>query len=93
MLIKYFIHYYDNVTLLLDQGALDKRILIFDEPGQQRMKPEDLFSLKNSLVEFGEIIQVIIGLTVDETIKEYIASLEEKDYKLILIEEKSIAPL
>lgn len=69
-------------------------LLVFDEPDQQSIVAKDMENFLKSIVEFKTSSQVIIGITLkDEDIRGVLKRLEKDSYKVILIEDKAIAPI
>lgn len=69
------------------------QILIFDEPGQHSIVANDMLSFIKSLDDINDM-QCIIGITIkDEETMEVINELNKEDYKLIMIEDRSMRKL
>lgn len=83
-------------TFALMQASLKNngkhpQILIFDELAQQSMVKKELYNFFKSLVDFKSEFQTIIGITIDsDEIMNSIKNLNEKEYKLIMFEDRVI---
>lgn len=86
-------------TVALMQTSLSNNgnhpnILIFDEPAQQSIVVSDMYNFIKSLSNQNNDFQVIIGITLkDDETKECIKKLSNKDYKLVLFENRTIMPV
>jgi len=86
-------------TMALLQVSIEKNgnhpgVIIFDEPGQQSIVPEDMKSFINSAVEFGKSCQIITALTLNsKELINIIDGLEAQDYHRISIEGKAFKRL
>lgn len=69
-------------------------ILIFDEPKQHSIIPKDMGEFFNSIINFGNNVQVIIGITIeDNDTQKLIDDLNEEDYHLIKVKNKAFQKL
>ena len=82
-------------TLALMRTSIEKQgnhpnILIFDEPKQHSIIPEDMEKFLESIVELGKQCQIIVGITVKEVdTQNIIQKLDENTYKLIKVKNKA----
>lgn len=82
-------------TLALMRTSIEKQgnhpnILIFDEPKQHSIIPEDMDKFLESIVELGKQCQIIVGITVKEVdTQNTIQKLDENTYKLINVKNKA----
>ncbi len=84
-----------TISLLIvsrDMSGNHPNILIIDEPMQQSVIEEDLFSFIEDLNRISKGMQVIIGMTLgNEKLKEKIN--EYKNVNIILLKDKAIKPI
>ena len=86
-------------TMALLQVSIEKngnhpRVIIFDEPGQQSIVPEDMKSFIDSAVELGKSCQIITALTLNSNeLINIVDGLEAQDYHRISIEGKAFKRL
>lgn len=86
-------------TVALMQVSMQEKgnhpqVLIFDEPNQHSIIPEDMEKFFSSIVEFGDQTQTIVGITVkDSDTKNIIGKLGEDSYKLIEVKNKAFQKL
>lgn len=65
-------------------------VIIFDEPNQHSIIPEDMEEFFNSLLDLGESTQIIVGITVKDTdTKSEIEKLPTELYHIIPIANKA----
>lgn len=69
-------------------------ILIFDEPKQHSIVPKDMGEFFNSIIKFGNNVQIIIGITIeDNDTKRLINGLNKEKYHLIKVQNKAFQKL
>lgn len=82
-------------TMALLQVSLEKEgnhpgVIIFDEPAQQSIVPEDMKSFIESAIELGKACQIITAITLNsKELIEIITKLDEKVYHRINVEGKA----
>ena len=82
-------------TIALMQTSMEKKgnhpgVIIFDEPNQHSIIPEDMEEFFNSLLDLGEKSQIIVGITVKDTdTKSEIEKLPTELYHIIPIASKA----
>ena len=82
-------------TIALMQTSMEKKgnhpgVIIFDEPNQHSIIPEDMEEFFNSLLDLGESTQIIVGITVKDTdTKSEIEKLPTELYHIIPIANKA----
>jgi hypothetical protein len=65
-------------------------VIIFDEPAQQSIVPEDMKSFIESAVELGKSCQIITAITLNsKELIGIITELDAKDYHKVSIEGKA----
>lgn len=70
------------------------RVLIFDEPKQHSIIPEDMNNFFNSIIKFENKAQTIIGITIeDNDTKNLIDKLNKEKYHLIEVKNKAFQKL
>lgn len=85
-------------TMALLQVSIEKEgnhpgIIIFDEPAQQSIVPDDMKSFINSAVELGKHCQIITAITLNsQELVEIINRLDSNTYHKIKISEKAFKP-
>ena len=86
-------------TMALLQVSIEKdgnhpSLIIFDEPGQQSIVPDDMKSFIDSVVELGKSCQVIMAITLNShELINIVDGLETQDYRKIPIEGKAFKHL
>jgi hypothetical protein len=86
-------------TMALLQVSIEKNgnhpsVIIFDEPAQQSIVPEDMKSFIYSAVELGKSCQIITAITLNsKELIDIIEGLEKQDYHKISIEGKAFKRL
>lgn len=74
----------------LNKGGNLPEVLIFDEPAQHSIITDDMAQFFQSILQFEDKVQVIIGITVkDSETKEIIKELDSDKYYLINVGEKA----
>lgn len=82
-------------TMALLQVSIEKNgnhpgVVIFDEPAQQSIVPEDMKSFISSVAELGNICQTITAITLNsKELLEIINGLDDGTYHMITITEKA----
>lgn len=82
-------------TIALMQTSMEKKgnhpgVIIFDEPNQHSIIPEDMEEFFNSLLDLGKTTQIIVGITVKDTdTKSEIEKLPTELYHIIPIANKA----
>ena len=82
-------------TIALVQTSMDKHgnhpgVIIFDEPNQHSIIPEDMEEFFNSIINLGKSAQIIVGITVKDTdTKSEIEKLPIELYRIIPIANKA----
>lgn len=82
-------------TMALLQVSIEKNgnhpgVIIFDEPAQQSIVPEDMKSFIESVVEIDKPFQIITAITLNsQELKEIINKLDASSYQIITIESKA----
>lgn len=82
-------------TIALMQTSMDKHgnhpgVIIFDEPNQHSIIPEDMEEFFNSIINLGKSTQIIVGITVKDTdTKSEIEKLPAESYRIIPIANKA----
>ncbi len=82
-------------TMALLQVSLDREgnhpgVIIFDEPAQQSIVPEDMKSFIESVVEISEPYQIITAITLNSNeLINIIDSLEESNYSKLIVQGKA----
>lgn len=82
-------------TISLMQTSMDKHgnhpgVIIFDEPNQHSIIPEDMEEFFNSIISLGKSTQIIVGITVKDTdTKSEIEKLPTEQYRIIHIANKA----
>lgn len=70
------------------------KLLIFDEPDQQRVIVSDLKALLNSMANYPSDSQVIIGMTLnDEETRAAVKALDQSKCNVIILDDYAITPL
>lgn len=76
-------------TSILKSGN-HPNVLIFDEPNQHSIIPEDMDQFLESIIELGNKCQVIVGITIkDSDTKRTIEKLDNKVYNLVTVKNKA----
>lgn len=82
-------------TIALMQTSMEKKgnhpgVIIFDEPNQHSIIPEDMEEFFKSLLNFGKTSQIIVGITVKDTdTKLEIQKLPKELYHIIQVKNKA----
>ena len=82
-------------TIALMQTSLEKQgnhpgVIIFDEPNQHSIIPEDMEEFFNSIINLGNTTQIIVGITVKDTdTKSEIEKLPKELYHIVPIANKA----
>lgn len=86
-------------TIALMQTSIEKKgnhpgVVIFDEPNQHSIISEDMEKFFNSLIELGNNVQIIVGITIkDSDTRKEIEKLPNESYHLIEIANKAFQKL
>lgn len=86
-------------TLALLQVSIEMngnhpKIIVFDEPAQQSIVPEDMNKFINSLVKLGKESQIILAITLNsDELNNIVNKLDENSYYNISIENKAFSLL
>lgn len=74
----------------IECGGNHPNVLIFDEPNQHSIVPEDMDMFFDSILRLNKGCQTIVGITVkDRDTKSMLENLEKDSYKLILVKNKA----
>lgn len=82
-------------TMSLLQVSIEKNgnhpnVIVFDEPAQQSIVPEDMKSFIDSAVEIGKSFQIIVAITLNsQELNEIINELDVSSYHKIFIDGKA----
>lgn len=86
-------------TIALTQVSILKKgnhpnILIFDEPNQHSIIPENMASFFESIINLNNKCQTIVGITVkDSDTKEILEKIKNNKYKMINVNNKAFKKL
>lgn len=74
----------------IEKGGNHPSVIIFDEPAQQSIVPEDMKSFIESVIEINKSFQIIIAITLNsQELIEIINELDVSSYHIITIEGKA----
>lgn len=74
----------------IEKGGNHPNVIIFDEPAQQSIVPEDMKSFIESVVDIGKSFQIIVAITLNsQELIEIINKLDVSSYHKIAIEGKA----
>lgn len=74
----------------MEKGGNHPNVLIFDEPNQHSIVPENMSSFFKSILDLGKECQTIVGITVkDSDTKTIFDEIEDKSCKLIKVQNKA----
>ena len=74
----------------MEKGGNHPNVLIFDEPNQHSIVPENMSSFFKSILDLGKECQTIVGITVkDSDTKTIFDKIEDKSCKLIKVQNKA----
>ena len=74
----------------IECGGNHPNVLIFDEPNQHSIVPEDMDMFFDSILTMNKGCQTIVGITVkDRDTKSMLENLKKDSYKLILVNNKA----
>lgn len=74
----------------MEKSGNHSNVLIFDEPNQHSIVPEDMKRFFSSLITFTERSQTIVGITIKDTdTKNVISNLPSDSYRLITVPNKA----
>ncbi len=75
----------------MEKGGNHPNVLIFDEPNQHSIVPENMSSFFESILNLGNACQTIVGITIkDSDTKATLEEIEDKSYKLIMVQNKAL---
>lgn len=78
----------------IDTGGNHPKIVIFDEPAQHSIVTEDVISLFNSIKDFPESTQVILGITLnDDNIRNAVNDFDKKSLHIVNVGNHAFQPL
>lgn len=74
----------------IECGGNHPNVLIFDEPNQHSIVPEDMNNFFDSILRLNKSCQIIVGITVkDRDTKSMLENLDKDSHKLILVKNKA----
>lgn len=86
-------------TIALLQVSIEKNgnhpgVIIFDEPAQQSIVPEDMKSFIKSVVEINKPFQIVTAITLNsQELNEIVNELDVSSHHKIMVEGKAFKPL
>ena len=82
---------YTSICKIITTLASNAEVLIFDEPNQHSIVPENMSSFFESILNLGNACQTIVGITIkDSDTKATLEEIEDKSYKLIMVQNKAL---